>query len=145
MKHKENYYIGVYGQAVKVTPEVYAEYYRRERKERYFMHDLKVGRQCGDSYFSSREVSYEKLCERGLEITGSQSESLEEQVIDKLIKKELRQAVGRLDEGEQYIIYSLFYLGKTERELSKNLGIPQPTLHYKKKKILDKLKKFMHL
>lgn len=46
---KKDYFINIEGKAVKVSEEVYREYYKGERKERYIMKDLKTERVVIDS------------------------------------------------------------------------------------------------
>lgn len=47
MAEKE-YFLYIEGKRIEVTEEVYREYYRGERRERYFMEDLKRGRTVTD-------------------------------------------------------------------------------------------------
>lgn len=41
MAEKERYYIGINGQSVEVSRELYEVYYKGQRKEKYFTEDLK--------------------------------------------------------------------------------------------------------
>lgn len=82
MAEKE-YFLYIEGKRIEVTEEVYREYYRGERRERYFMEDLKRGRTVTDPetkesrYVPGREDSYERLLEAGRDIPAP-GESLEE-------------------------------------------------------------------
>lgn len=66
---KKDFYLYIEGKRVKVSEEVYREYYKGERKERYFMRDLKTERvmidpQSGEvTIIPGREDSYERLME----------------------------------------------------------------------------------
>ena len=48
MEERE-YYLNIGGIKIKVSKEVYEAYYKGERKERYFMKDLKAERTVTDS------------------------------------------------------------------------------------------------
>lgn len=57
--------------------------------------------------------------------------------------KRLHSALLLLTENERIIIQSIYFEGKTEQEVASLLCITQPTLNYRKKQILKKLKKFL--
>lgn len=58
-------------------------------------------------------------------------------------KYELRQALSKLNDQEQYIIQEIFYKGHSEREIAERMGLPEKTLNNHKHKILQKLRKIM--
>lgn len=66
---EQDFYLYIDGKPVKVSEEVYREYYRAEEKERYFMTRLKQERIVIDqetqtvTIIPSREDSYERLIE----------------------------------------------------------------------------------
>lgn len=41
MAEREKYYIGLNGQTFEVSKDLYEAYYKGQRKEKYFTHDLK--------------------------------------------------------------------------------------------------------
>lgn len=57
--------------------------------------------------------------------------------------KQLHSAILLLSENERKIIYWVYFEEKTEQEVASLLHITQPTLNYRKKQILKKLKKFL--
>ena len=69
MAEREKYYIGLNGQIFEVSKELYETYYKGQRKEKYFPHDLKqehtkVDKETGEMIvILSREDSYERLLE----------------------------------------------------------------------------------
>ena len=69
MAEREKYYIGLNGQIFEVSKELYETYYKGQRKEKYFTHDLKqehtkVDKKTGEMIvIPSREDSYERLLE----------------------------------------------------------------------------------
>lgn len=141
---EENFYLYIDGQRVKVSEEVYREYYRGERKERYFMEDLKKEHIFIDSetqavtVIPSREVSYEHL-----EAFGEQfgaDEMLEESVVRSVL---LKSALQTLSSDEQTLIQELYFLEKTERQVSEALHMAKTTLRRRHQKVLDKLKELL--
>ncbi len=65
----KDFFLYIDGKSVKVSKEVYQEYYRSKRKEQYFMKDLKKENTIIDQetqrikFLPSREVSFEQLLE----------------------------------------------------------------------------------
>lgn len=72
-----------------------------------------------------------------------QTTNVEETAVEHMEMQELRQHIAKLDEGEQCVLYELYLSDNpiSERELSRRMGVSQKTLNYRKKKILEKLKK----
>lgn len=139
------FYLYIEGEPVKVSREVYQEYYRGERKERYFMQDLKRGRTVIDSekqtveFVPGREDSYERLLEAGGEFV-SPGEPLEEQMVYSVL---LEQALGNLSSEEQDVLRELYCLGRTEREAGAALHIAKTTLRRRRDRALEKLRKLL--
>lgn len=148
MKEREKYIIVISGEAIEVTPEVYDVYYRAERKERHFMHELKAGRSRIDKvtgekiFLPSLEDSYDRLVEASLQF-GNYTYDLEEEVLSNLMVDRLNQAIATLNVDEAEIIRKLYYEEVSEVRLAKMLGIPRTTLHDKKVRILEKLHRML--
>lgn len=70
-------------------------------------------------------------------------ETLEEQLFKFLELEKLEDALKEIMEEEQKLIWELFYLEKTEQQVSEALHIARATLRYRRDKILAKLKKFL--
>ena len=64
-------------------------------------------------------------------------------VADKLCRQTLRCALHTLSDEEYHLISAIYISGKTEREYSEETGIPQKTINDRKRRILEKIKKFM--
>ena len=148
MAKKEKYYIGISGQSFEVSHEVYELYYKGQRKERYFMKDLKreqkrINPKTGEiMVIPSREDSYERLLEAEKQFVAD-DESVEELVMRGIMLERLDYAMKKLTKEELSIIYALFYQEISELELAKQLGIARTTLQSRKYKILEKLKKLL--
>ena len=149
MKRKK-YRVNVDGTLVDVTEEVYLEYYRSERRMRYYEQDVKTGRAIRDTegniigYAPSKEDSIDRLIETGRDFC-DERHSLEDSVFAVIMLEALREALDTLSPAERKLIDALFYsnggAGMTERDYSELSGIPQKTINDRKLRILAKLKK----
>ena len=148
MAKREKYYIGLNGQVFEVSRELYEAYYKGQRKEKYFTHDLKqerikVDKETGEKIvIPSREDSYERLLETEKQFA-EETEDIEDAAIRAVMLEKLKEALHILTYEEKEIIYALFYQEISEVELAKRLGIARTTLQSRKYKILEKLKKFL--
>jgi RNA polymerase sigma factor (sigma-70 family) len=145
---QKDFYLYIDGKPVKVTEEVYHAYYHAEDKERYFMGKLKKGRTVVDPitkqehFVPGREQSYEHLLEQDWQFPAL-GDSVEDTVIKSSLLEKLQVVLQELSDEEMELVEELFYLEKTEREAAKRFAVSQNTIHYRKNKILDKLKKLM--
>ena len=141
---KKDFYLYIEGKRVKVSEEVYREYYKGERKERYFMRDLKTERVTIDSrtgeitIIPGREDSYERLIESRSQFASYAN--MEEQTVQSLL---LEQALGNLTDKERNLIEEIYFLEKTERQVSEALHIAKTTLRRKHREALNKLREFL--
>lgn len=142
---EKDFYLYVGGKPVKVSEDVYREFYRGERKERYFMEDLKVEDIIIDpeaqtvTVIPSREDSYERLLEAHKQFAVSE-EPLEERSIRSIL---LGNALHTLSPEEQELIRELYFLDKTEREMCVLFQVSQNTIHYRKGQALKKLRELL--
>lgn len=148
MAEREKYYIALDGQAFEVSKELYEAYYKGQRKEKYFTHDLKeehtrVDKETGRIFtIPSREDSYERLLETEKQFA-EEAEDVMETAIRAVMLEKLNEALHTLTDDEKAIIYALFYQEISEAELAKQLGIARTTLQSRKYKILEKLKNLL--
>ncbi len=142
---EKNFKLYINGTPIKVSKEVYQEYYQGERKEQYFMKDLKkentkINQESQKVLFlPGREISYDQLLELNASFASSE-ESLEDMAIRTVL---LEQAIKSLSPEEQTIIRELYYLGKTERQVSTELHMAKTTLQRRRDKALKKLREFL--
>lgn len=141
---EKGFYLYIDGKPVEVSEAVYLEYYRGERKERYFMEDLKTECFLVDvesqtvTVIPSREDSYERLLEADKQFAANE-ESTADTAIKELLLERLEEALHTLSSEEMALIYELFYLNRTEREVSEHFQIASSTLHDRKQAVLRKL------
>ncbi|WP_244668364.1 sigma factor-like helix-turn-helix DNA-binding protein [Bacillus sp. NTK074B] len=137
-------YIGK--EKVKVSEEIYKEYYRMDRRERYMEKDIKVGRIVVNpeaekvEYIQSKEDSINRLMDQGTDFNDVQM--IEDILCDKATLLILQEAIAELDREEQKLIEDLYYKNLTTRAIGKEIGVSHMAVVKRHKKILDKLKKF---
>ena len=135
MQEDKTYTLLVNKKRIPVTEEVYKAYYQNKERESYL-----------DKLSEQNNLSFEECEEKGIQIDYLLSQT-QESAEDKLIKAEmlsrLSAAMEKLTEQERLLIYTLFFKGKSERELCAMLGIAKTTLHDRKTNILGKLKKIL--
>ena len=148
-KSEGPFYLYIDGQAIPVTEDVYREYHRYTRKERYFSYDLKVEHFTSDqekqtaTFTPGREDSYERLLEANEQFPAPDAESPEDSVIKAEMLKKLSAALDSLSDDELSLIQELYYLEKTEREICASLNLAKTTLHRKKIAVLEKLRNIL--
>ena len=154
----KQYFIPVNGDLIPVTEEVYKEYYRPIWRTHY--HASKHG-QCGctdwkrcegdcglcryraagntlslDAEYEGEEGSKLNL----LDTIEDSAVNIEDIIADKLLLNELFKVLDELDPDSRRIC-ELIRQGKTEREIADEFGVRQSTLNYRKKKLMDMLRK----
>ena len=70
---------------------------------------------------------------------------MREEIYKAFLKEIIWEKIKCLDETEKAIIVGIFYENKTEAEVGSCLGMSQQLIHYKKVKIIEKLKKDLTL
>lgn len=93
-------------------------------------------------YIPSRELSYEQLVEQDWQFAAT-GDSVEDRVVRADLIEKLRAVLHSLSTEEMALLEELFYLEKTEREVAGLYAVSQNTIHYRKNRLLDKLRKLM--
>ncbi len=142
-----NRVIKVGKELVPVTEEIYKEYYKMKRRERYLEEDVKVGSSIVDpetgaviGYKPSKEDSIERLMDKGRDF--SEEELIEDVIVDKAMLLILQEAMKELNRQEQELINDLFYKELKVREVDSKENISHVAVMKRRGKILDKLRKY---
>ena len=141
---EKKYTVVCNGTTVEVTKEVYNAYNSELRYEDRHRRTKTVSRIEIDlekekiTFVPSREDSLDRLMEIGFE---QEDTSFSTEALDTAVMVE--QALEHLSFEERYIIESLFYNGKSEKELADEMQKTQQALSYHKKNILAKMNKFL--
>ena len=143
MKNKK-YTVTCEGKEIEVSEEVYRLCVTEPESERRLIRLKKFGKIDVDaenekvSFILCREDSVDRLLEIGVELVDP-NDVIEASEVSIMVK----QALDILTDKERYIIDSLFFHGKTERDLAKKLNWTQNKVNYHKDRILVKMNKFL--
>ncbi len=130
-------------------PEILAALKKSDRKMEYIEVDLKSERFIQDQetgtavFLPSREDSYDRLCDEEQAQFASSDLTPEAVVLHNEELRLLRAALMKLEPADAELIRTLFYRGLSERQLSRETGVPYMTIHNRKVRVLKILKKIM--
>ena len=137
-------FITIQGQRIEVTDDVYTAYYEDSRREKYRDVDVKRGRFIADAeaenvrYVESKEESFERLSESGVEFTGDRSAE------DRFIQREqmdcLNNALSTLTAEERLLIELVYVRKRTTREIGVVFGISHTAVRKRHEAILKKIR-----
>lgn len=131
---------------VPVTEEIYREYYKMKRRERYLEEEVKVGRIDVDmenekvTFVPNKEDSLQRLMELGSDFV--EEELIEDVIVDKAMLLILQEAMKELDRQEKELINDLYYKEMPVRDAAKKRDISHVAIIKRRDKILDKLRKY---
>lgn len=137
MADKRIYTIRVQGKSVEVTEEVYRAYYSIERH--LLTLDEKDERN-GKTLYSNLDTE-EMLGEEM--ISDRDAVSVEDAAIALVLREQLRRALTLLSPAERKLINDIYFKNRSERQVSKQSGVPYMTIHNRKVRILEKLSRLM--
>lgn len=118
-----------------VTGVEYAEYYAELERKKYVRRQER-----------GKRISYEKAIEDGLPIdllSANPSVSVEEEAEKNILIELMLNAIEQLDAADKQLIRLLFFYEFSCREISRQLGVDEGTIRYRKNKILNKLRKVL--
>lgn len=93
------------------------------------------------------EVSYDALSDGvcfGDELIADDTMDVSAEAISNCMEMALHAALDQLTPAEQQLIHALFFDGMTEREYAQSSGLAPMTVHNRKVRILEKLKKIIN-
>lgn len=127
-------FIKVEDTLVEVGEEVYEEYYRMARKERYQVErDIEKGTLYYEG-FSIEDMTGEEM------IADSKQKSVEEQAELLCMIPILHEVLNLLDKDEREMIQLIYFENKSVRYLSRFLHIPETSIRRKHDSVLWKLR-----
>ncbi|NCB42215.1 MAG: sigma-70 family RNA polymerase sigma factor [Clostridia bacterium] len=134
---KKDLYIRINGELINVSEEVYLTYYRMESRARYLERKDILHGKVLYSDLDTDETTGEEA------IPDLDAESVEDAALKAVMLEKMQSSLKFLTTDEQQLIEELFFRNMSERQFSKEIGVPYMTIHDRKVKILDKLKKIM--
>lgn len=135
---EKKYRIKVQNQLVEVSKEVYLVYYRMKRQEQAQRERDAYNGCIHYANLDSSDILGEDM------LPDLSSSPVEEQVISSILAEKLHGSIKKLSGAEQKLIYNLYFVDLSERQLAAKMGLPHMTLHNRKVKVLRKLKKLMN-
>ena len=121
------------GTKVPVSDEIYKYYDRANEREKK-----------RDQRRLPRETSIENMCELGNELLVVKlQKSIEDIVVDNLMKEKLQEALLILSKDEQIIVNEIYFNCRTERQIAIKLNKSKTAIHSKKKYAMKKLLNFL--
>lgn len=129
---RSNYFIKVNNQWIEVSKDIYKVCESSYKKIHY------------ENNRDYTKILHYKDIDNALPYSTYQYEN---NIIEDLYKKYLfnkvKEELSNLSKDEQFIIQSIYFEDMTEKKVADILHISQQSLHYKKQKILKKLKKVL--
>lgn len=139
MAENKKYIIMVNGRQAEVSREVYAEYHRMDRRERYLEErDLAHGKTLY-SNLDTVELLGEEM------IPDSSAVDPADIAIAHILHEKLHQCLKLLPESDRQLIDALYFQNKSERECAKKFGLSQKGINKRRHAALEKLKNFMNI
>ena len=139
MKGNRKYYISLHGEAQEVSREVYQAYYQGKRKEKYIYERDQAHENHILDISGMEELEFESgYC------LASAHPSIDDLLLEKELHNHLHQCLQMLPEADRALIQAIYFSGETESSYAKKIGLTQPGISKRHKKILAKLRKFMN-
>lgn len=95
-----------------------------------------------NEYIPSRELSYEQFVEQDWQFF-TLDISAEDIMVRAAMVEKLQSILHSPSAEKMALVEELFYLKKTEGEAAKLFAVSQNTIHYRKNKVLEKLRKLI--
>ncbi len=137
-KDSKKYFIPVDGKYYETTKEIYEVYYRMDRRERYLEErDIKKGVKTFSDISNSIYTADELIADGNVDVTNT--------AIRNILFETVLEAISILNEEDKLLIQELFFYGKTEREVASELGISKTALHYRKERVIGKIREQLNI
>lgn len=130
---QQTYFLRLYDISFPVSREQYQDYYKEQNRWRYLQ---KLDSKYRLTYYHALDTDEYT----GEEILDDESPSVADVVEQKLLLEQLMRCINQLSPEEKMLVEELYLKGKTEREVGTMLNMHHTTIHYRKEKLLLKLK-----
>ncbi len=130
---QQTYFLRLYDISFPVSREQYQDYYKEQNRWAYLQ---KLDSKHKLAYYYALDTDEYT----GEEILEDTALSVEDMVEQKLLLEQLTSSMAQLAPEEKMLVEELFWKGRTEREVGVELKVHPTTIHYRKEKILLKLK-----
>lgn len=128
-------YVCVDDETARVLEQVDEETRRIYLQEEYAM-------KMSDNKYKFCNQSLEKSLENGFDVI-DENQDVEEMAIKQAEKDAVLEAISQLEPQQQWLIKQLYFLGRTQVDVAKELGISKAAITNRLKKISEKIKKLL--
>ena len=95
-----------------------------------------------DNKYKFCNQSLEKSLDNGFDVI-DENQDVEEMAIKQAEKDAVLEAISQLEPQQQWLIKQLYFLGRTQVDVAKELGISKAAITNRLKKISEKIKKLL--
>jgi len=135
MTGNKKYAIMVSGKLIEVSREVYCEYHRMDRRDRYLEErDLAHGKTLYSNLDTSEMLGEELIPDQN-------AASTEDAAIARILHRKLHRCLDMLPEGDRELLQAVYFEDLSLRQLSEKVHIPVMTLQDRKSKAIQRLRK----
>lgn len=134
--YADKLFLPLYGRLMEVSKEDYEEYYRQRNRQIYI--DRRASR--------NGDVSYNALTTdefNGEDILIAEQPDVCDTVVESIMTDKLKEAILKLTDEEQLLIYRHYYAGISGTDLAEIYGVSQQAISKRIAKIRVKLKNFL--
>ena len=134
--YADKLFLPLYGRLMEVSKEDYEEYYRQRNRQIYI--DRRASR--------NGDVSYNALTTdefNGEDILIAEQPDVCDTVVESIMTDKLKEAILKLTDEEQLLIYRHYYADIPGTELAEIYGVSQQAISKRIAKIREKLKNFL--
>ena len=128
-------YVCVDDETARVLEQVDEETRRIYLQEEYEM-------KMSDNKYKLCNQSLEKSIDNGFDVI-DENQDVEEMAIKQAEKDVVLEAISQLEPQQQWLIKQLYFLGRTQVDVAKELGISKAAITNRLKKISEKIKKLL--
>lgn len=136
--YRDRRFIPVHGMLMEVSADDYRDFYRVKRRQKYI--DEEASRA---GAFSYNALDTDEM--NGEDIIPDTSPPLADAIMDKLTLEALRLGLDKLSEDDRALLIALYFEGKGENAVSRELGITQQAVNKRRRKALERLKELMRI
>ena len=135
-EYESKLFIPLHGMLMEVTENVYREFYKEERHQKYLM----------ERGAENRDISYDNLSTDAMERMGYMADAncnVEDVVLDKMLIEAILKTLPLLSDEEQTLIRQHYYDELSEAQLGRLYGVSQQAISKRLQKIQQKIKKMI--
>lgn len=132
----EKWFIALHDMLMEVSEADYHAFYKARRRQKYINEEAARIGLLSYHALDTAEMS-------GEDILPDNTPLVDEQVVEKLDIEAMLFCLGKLEEADRKLLSAIYFDGKSERQLSRDTGVPQKTINNRKRQAINKLKKLL--